>query len=67
MIEASIHVATVAQRPLATAAINRKVDWCADYVSDTASDGLNGKKFCDLLCVLSYVVIVRVVDTKSRN
>ena len=42
VIEASTCVVTMAQKPLATAAVNHKVDM--------APDGLNGKKFCELLC-----------------
>ena len=51
VIEASTHVATMAQKPLAKAVINRKVNWCRRF-SDMAPQGLNGKKFCDLLCVV---------------
>ena len=47
-------VATMAQKLLARAAVNRKVDRCSRLsVSDTAPDGLNGKKFRELLCVVS--------------
>ena len=44
----------MAQKPLPTAAVNRKVDGFSRFsVSDTAPDGLNGKKLRDLLCVVS--------------
>ena len=46
VIEASTCAATMAQKLLATAPINRKVDWCRRFsVSDTAPDRLNVKKF----------------------
>ena len=44
------HIATMAQ----TMVRNCKVDQCILRVSDTAPDGLNDKKFFDLLCVVSY-------------
>ena len=50
----STHVAMMSQTPLPTAAINHKVDKCSRFsVSDTVPDKLNGKKLCDLLCVVS--------------
>ena len=61
MINNSAHVATMVQNSLATAVVNCKVEQIF-RVSDMAPDGLNGKKFCDLLDVL-----VSIVDTDSRN
>ena len=48
------HIAMMAQTLLATTVINCKEDQCSGFsVSDTAPDGLNGKKFFALLCVVS--------------
>ena len=50
VIEASTRVATMAQKLLPTAVINRKTNWWSRFsASDTAPYGLNGKTFC---CVL---------------
>ena len=53
VIEASTCVATMAQKPLPTAAVNCKVDKCSRFseCQTPAPDRLNGKKFCELLCV----------------
>ena len=49
----------MAQKALATAAVNHEVDRCSRFsASQTTPDGLNGKKFRDLLCVLASVIIV---------
>ena len=59
VLEASTQVATMAQKLLAIAAINLKVDRCSRFsVSDMALDGLKGKKFSDLLCILANTIIV---------
>ena len=55
MIEANTCIATMAHKPLATAAINRK--WIL-RVPDTASDELNGKKFRDLMCVIKLALLL---------
>ena len=55
----------MAQKPLATTAVSCKV---VDFRSiRQAPDGLNGKKFCDLMCCKASVVVARVVATASRN
>ena len=63
VIEAGTQVATMAQKMLATAAINCKVDRCGRFsVLDTAPDVLNGKK-----CVLWQVLLLFELSTLAQE
>ena len=51
MNEASTGVVTMGQKPLATATVSREVEQCSRF--SECQTQLNGKKLCDLLCVVS--------------
>ena len=56
MIKASTHIATMAQKPLATAAVNCKVDRYSRFSEHQTWHLMNGKKFvvCCKLALLLF-------------
>ena len=65
VVEANTCVAMMVLKPLTTAAINCKADQCSR--SSDRTDGLIGKKFCDLLCFKLVLLLFDELSTLTQE